>query len=98
MNESYEFHKNITIKNYEKLENMGLVEIDTDCENLPFEIKLTSDGNKIIDEIKNLEIQWNDIVLNDVNDRQKLLELLKDASYKASLINHNHRKQIPSIF
>lgn len=57
---------NIFIKKYQKLENKGLVEVNTECEDLPYDVILTQKGLELIDEIKDLEKEWNDIIVKDI--------------------------------
>lgn len=98
INNIFELHKNIFIKKYQKLENKGLVEVNTECEDLPYDVTLTQKGLELIDEIKDLEKQWNDIIMEDLEESDKLLELLKEAIHKAAPINHNHKKQQKFVF
>lgn len=98
MDNLFELHKNLFIKKYQKLENKGLVEVDTECEELPYDVKLTQKGIDLLDEIKDLESQWQDIVLKDVEDCDKLLETLKQVTQNALPINYNHKKQQKFVF
>lgn len=97
INEIFNLHKNIFIKKYQKLENKGLVEVNTKSEDLPYDVTLTSKGKEIIKEIKSLEMEWNKYMMEDI-DREKLLELLKEVTHKAAPINHKHRKQQKFLF
>lgn len=97
LNNIFELHKSIFIKKYRKLENKGLVEVDTECEELPYDITLTQKGVDLIEEIKKLDNEWNELMLDEV-DGEKLLEALKKVSFKAASINHNHRKQQKFVF
>ncbi len=98
MDSLFELHKTLYIKKYQKLENKGLVEVDVECEDLPYDVKLTQKGMDLLDEIKNLESQWQEIVLNEVEDCDKLLEILKQVTKNALPINYNHKKQQKFVF
>ena len=71
INNIFEFHKNIFIKKYQKLENKGLVEVNTECEDLPYDVILTQKGLELIDEIKDLEKEWNDIIVKNIEESDK---------------------------
>ena len=49
-------------------------------------------------EIKDLESQWQEIVLKDVEDSDKLLEILKQVTQNALPINYKHKKQQKFVF
>jgi hypothetical protein len=98
MDNLFELHKKLFIKKYQKLENKGLVEVDTECDDLPYDVKLTQKGIDLLAEIKYLESQWQEIVLNDVEDCDKLLEILKQVTHNALPINYNHKKQQKFVF
>lgn len=98
VNNLFDLHKNLFIKKYQKLEKKGLVEVNCDCEELPYDVTLTQKGNDILAEIKDLESQWQEVVLKDVEDAEVLLEGLKAVSKNALSINYNHKKQQKFIF
>ena len=52
----------------------------------------------LLDEIKDLESQWQEIVLKDVEDSDKLLEILKQVTQNALPINYKHKKQQKFVF
>ncbi len=97
MDNLFELHKKLYIKKYQKLENKGLVEVNTDCENLPYDVTLTQKGIDLLIEIKDLEAQWQEIVLEDVDD-EKLLEELRKVTHNSLPINYNHKKQQKFVF
>ena len=78
MDNLFELHKKLFIKKYQKLENKGLVEVNTECDEL--------------------ESQWQEIVLKDVEDSDKLLEIFKQVTQNALPINYKHKKQQKFVF
>lgn len=98
INNLFDLHKNLYIEKYQKLEKKGLVEVNTDCEELPYDVTLTQKGKDVLAEIRDLEAQWQDIVLKDVENSEVLLESLKQVSQNALSINYNHKKQQKFIF
>ena len=98
MDALFELHKKLFIKKYEKLQNKGLVTVDTECEDLPYDVTLTQEGVDLLQEINDLEAKWQEIVLEDVEDAEKLLESLKQVTQNALPINYNHKKQQKFVF
>lgn len=98
MDNLFELHKKLFIKKYQKLENKGLVEVNTECDELPYDVKLTQQGIDLLAEIKDLESQWQEIVLKDVEDSEELLEILKQVTQNALPINYKHKKQQKFVF
>ncbi len=98
MDDLYKLHENLYIKKYRKLEKKGLVVVDTDCEDLPFDVTLTDDGVLLLDEINQLEAKWEEIVFEDVDNKEQFLEELKKVTQKAVPINYNHKKQQKFVF
>lgn len=94
----FELHKNLYIEKYQKLEKKGLVEVNTECEDLPYDVIVTQKGMDILAEIKDLESQWQDIVLEKVEDNEVLLESLKTLAKDALTITYNNKKQRKFIF
>ena len=94
----FKIHKNLYIKKYQKLEEKGLVKLDTQCENLPYDVSLTQKGEKILKKINQLEKEWEDIVLSNIEDKEKLLELTKQVANKALTINYKHKKERKFVF
>ncbi len=98
MDSLFELHKNLYIKKYQKLENKGLVEVNTECEDLPYDVTLTQNGTDLLDEIKELESKWEEVVLKDVEGKEKLIEILREVTQNALPINYNHKKQQKFVF
>lgn len=98
MDSHYELHRRLYIKKYQKLEQKGLVEVNVECEDLPYDVTLTQKGVELLKQINDLETQWQEIVLKDVEDSDKLIELLKQVTQNALPINYNHKKQQKFVF
>ena len=98
MDNHYELHKKLYINKYQKLEKKGLVEVNLECDDLPYDVTLTEKGVELLKEIISLEAQWQEIVLKDVEDSDKLLESLKQVTQNALPINYNHKKQQKFVF
>lgn len=98
MGDLFELHKNLYIKKYQKLEKKGLVEVNTECEDLPYDVTLTQKGIDIMAEIKNLEAKWQEVVLKEVEDSEALLQCLKQVTKEALPITYNHKKQQKFVF
>ena len=94
----FELHKKLFIKKYKKLENKGLVVVDEDTEDLPYDVTLTQAGVDLLNEINDLESKWQDIVLECVDDKEQFLETLKIVTQNALPINYNHKKQQKFVF
>lgn len=94
----YELHKKLYINKYQKLEKKGLVEVNLEVENLPYDVTLTQNGKKLLDEISELESKWQEIVLEDVEDSEQFLKQLKKVAQKALPINYNHKKQQKFVY
>ncbi|RAP44125.1 MAG: hypothetical protein BZ136_09060 [Methanosphaera sp. rholeuAM74] len=92
----FNIHKKKYLERYKKLEKLGLIDVDTDSEELPFEYTLTSNGISILEEIDKLEGEWEKIVFKEMNN--ELLDNLKDASINAQEITYNSRKAKKYIF
>ncbi|RAP53542.1 MAG: hypothetical protein BZ138_00525 [Methanosphaera sp. rholeuAM270] len=94
----FQLHTKLYIKKYQKLEKKNLVTVNEDCEDLPFDVTLTEYGEEILEQIGQLEAKWEEIVLEDVEDRTKLLEEMKKVANKALPINYKHKKQQKFVF
>ncbi|WP_323735735.1 hypothetical protein PXD04_07535 [Methanosphaera sp. ISO3-F5] len=94
----FELHTELYIKKYEKLENKGLLTVNTDTDELPFDAILTEKGEEILNQINELEAQWEEVVLEGVEDKEKLLEQIKIVANNALPINYNHKKQQKFVF
>lgn len=94
----FELHVKLYIKKYQKLEAKELVTVDTQSEDLPFDVELTEKGKDILKQITELEAQWEEVVLDGVEDKEKLLELVKQVANNALPINYKHKKQQKFVF
>ena len=94
----FEIHKKLYIKKYQKLEEKGLVTLDTECEDLPYDVSLTEKGEEILKQINKLEIEWEEVVLNGVEDKEGLIELMKQVANNAITINYKHKKGRKFVF
>ena len=91
----FNLHLGLYLKKYEKLAKLGLIEIDKEPNNgLEYDCSLTSKGVEILDEISNLESEWEDVV--GVNDDD--LEVLKDLALNSFEISYKHKKKQGFIF
>jgi len=91
----FNLHLGLYLKKYEKLVKLGLIEIDKEPNNgLEYDCSLTSKGVEILDEISNLESEWEDVV--GVNDDD--LEVLKDLALNSFEISYKHKKKQGFIF
>ncbi len=91
----FNLHLGLYLKKYEKLAKLGLIEIDKEHNNgLEYDCSLTSKGVEILDEISNLESEWEDVV--GVNDDD--LEVLKDLALNSFEISYKHKKKQGFIF
>lgn len=94
----FEIHKNLYIKKYQKLEEKGLLTVDTDCEDLPYDVSLTEKGEEILKQINEFEAEWEEVVLNGVEDKEKLLELVKQVANNALSISYKNKKERKFVF
>ena len=59
----FNLHLGLYLKKYEKLAKIGLIEVDKEPNNgLEYDCKLTSKGIEVLDEISNLESEWERVV------------------------------------
>lgn len=98
--ENHEIHKNIFIKRYRKLESKGLVKLDENPDNaLPYDVELTQKGTDVLEEVTKLEQEWENIILEDCSsDREELIKLLQDITFKALEINYIQEKEALVIY
>jgi hypothetical protein len=91
----FNVHLGLYLKKYQKLEKLGLIEIDLQPENgLEYDCKLTSKGVEILDEIAGLESEWENVVGIDGND----VEILKKLALDSFEISYKHKKNREFIF
>ncbi|WP_458406418.1 hypothetical protein [Methanobrevibacter sp.] len=91
----FNLHLGLYLKKYEKLAKIGLIEVDKQPNNgLEYDCTLTPKGIEILDEITNLENEWEDIVGIGDGDR----EVLKTLAINSFEISYNHKKKQGFIF
>lgn len=91
----FNMHLGLYLKKYQKLEKRGLIEIDLQPENgLEYDCHLTHKGADVLDEISNLESDWEGIVGIDDADR----EVLKKLALDSFEISYRHKKNREFIF
>ena len=82
------------LNRYEKLVKKGLIKIDKNPDNgLPYDCFLTDKGKEILDEIDELEKEWEKIV--HINDD---LEVLRRIAIDSFEISYRHKKKQNFIF
>ena len=91
----FNIHLGLYLKKYEKLAKIGLIEVDKQpSDGLEYDCRLTPDGIEILDEIANLEKEWEGVV--GINDND--LEVLKNLALNSFEITYNHKKNREFIF
>ena len=91
----FNLHLGLYLRKYEKLAKLGLVEVDKQPNNgLEYDCTLTSEGIKILDEISDLEMEWEDIVGISGSD----VEVLKEIALNSFEISYRHKKKKGFIF
>jgi hypothetical protein len=91
----FNVHLGLYLKKYQKLEKLGLIEIDLHPDNgLEYDCHLTEKGSDVLDEIANLESEWEGVVGINDDDRQVLKKLALD-SFE---ISYKHKKKREFIF
>lgn len=94
----FKLHEKLYIKNYEKLAKKGLVKVDTEVEDLPYDIIITEKGKEILKEIDELEAKWQEEVLMETENKEELLKQLKQIAQLASPISYKLKKQQKFVF
>ena len=91
----FNMHLGLYLKKYQKLEKLGLIEIDLQPQNgLEYDCHLTQKGGDILDEISNLESEWESVVGIGDDDR----EVLKKLALDSFEISYRHKKNREFIF
>ena len=91
----FNLHLGLYLKKYQKLEKLGLIEIDLQPDSgLEYDCKLTSKGTETLDEITSLEKEWEGVVGIDDDDR----EILKKLALDSFEISYRHKKNREFIF
>ena len=93
-NDLFNLHLDLYLNRYEKLVKKGLIKIDKNPENgLPYDCFLTDKGKEILDEIDELEKEWEKIV--HINND---LEVLRRIAIDSFEISYRHKKKQNFIF
>lgn len=91
----FNMHLGLYLKKYQKLEKIGLIEIDLNPDNgLEYDCTLSHKGKKILNEIANLESEWESVV--NINDED--LEVLRKLALDSFEISYRHKKKKGFIF
>ena len=91
----FNMHLGLYLKKYQKLEKLGLIEIDLEPKNgLSYDCSLTDEGASILDEILALEAEWEDVV--GISDED--LKVIKNIALNSFEISYNHKKKRSFIF
>lgn len=91
----FNMHLGLYLKKYQKLEKLGLIEIDLQPQNgLEYDCHLTQKGGDVLDEISNLESEWESVVGIGDDDR----EVLKKLALDSFEISYRHKKNREFIF
>lgn len=91
----FNMHLGLYLKKYQKLEKIGLIEIDLQPDNgLEYDCHLTSRGFEILDEISELESEWENVVGIENEDK----EVLKKLALNSFEISYKHKKKRGFIF
>ena len=91
----FNVHLGLYLKKYEKLAKIGLIEVDKQPKNgLEYDCTLTPEGVKILNEIADLENEWENFVGICDDDR----EVLKNIALNSFEISYNHKKNRDFIF
>ena len=91
----FNMHLGLYLKKYQKLEKIGLIEIDLHPDNgLEYDCTLTSKGKDVLNEISALEKEWESVV--NINDED--LEVLRKLALDSFEISYRHKKKKGFIF
>ena len=91
----FNLHLGLYLKKYEKLSKLGLIKVDKQPNNgLEYDCTLTSKGTEILEEISNLESEWENVVGVDDSD----VEVLKELALNSFEISYKHKKKQEFIF
>ena len=91
----FNIHLGLYLKKYEKLAKIGLIEVDKQPNNgLEYDCTLTSKGVEVLDEITDLESEWESVV--GITDEAK--EALKDIALNSFEISYKQKKKQGFIF
>ena len=91
----FNMHLGLYLKKYQKLEKLGLIEIDLHPNNgLEYDCHLTEKGLEVLDEISSLESEWESVV--GIGDED--MDVLKRMALDSFEISYKHKKNREFIF
>lgn len=91
----FNMHLGLYLKKYQKLERLGLIDIDLSPGNgLEYDCHLTEKGLNVLDEIAGLESEWESVV--GIGDDES--EVLKKLALDSFEISYKHKKNREFIF
>ncbi|WP_298501042.1 hypothetical protein [uncultured Methanobrevibacter sp.] len=91
----FNLHLGLYLKKYQKLAKKGLIEVDeAPDKGLAYDCSLTDKGVEILDEISELESEWEDVVGVSEAD----LDALRNLALNSFEISYNHKKKRGFIF
>ena len=91
----FKLHEELYLKSYKKLAKKGLIAIDESPENgIPYDCSLTEKGEEILNEISDLESEWENVV--KITDEDK--EVLKKLALDSFEISYKHKKKLDFVF
>ena len=94
-NKWFNIHLKLYLKSYKKLARKGLITVDEEPDNgLAYDCILTDEGLAILEEISNLESEWEDVVGIDGDD----LQVIKNIALNSFEISYKHKKKRGFIF
>lgn len=93
----FQLHQEIFLKRYKKLEKKDIIKLEYECDNgLPYDMTFTQKGLSILDEISNLEKEWNELVMDDIDG--DIIPLLQKITINAMDISYNIQKETKNIY
>lgn len=96
--EHYEEKQKKFIKKIKKLENKGLIKVDFEVDQLPYEIEFTNHGKEILNEIKTLQQKWEKQIFDNFENKDQLLQNLQQIAPKAAKISYANLKKQKEIY
>lgn len=91
----FNLHLGLYLKKYQKLAKKGLIEVDEAPDNgLAYDCSLTDKGVEVLDEISELESEWEDVVGVSEAD----LDVLRNLAFNSFEISYKHKKKRGFIF
>lgn len=91
----FKLHEKLYLNKYKKLARKDLIEVDENPDNgLAYDCSLTEYGREILDEISDLEKEWEGVVGISDDD----LNVIKSIALDSFEISYNHKKNRDFIF